>query len=700
MPHRRPEHVKTLVLAEKPSVGRELARVLGCTRGDRGFIEGDRYVVTWAMGHLVELADPADYDERWKTWSLDTLPMLPQQMKHRVIHQVSGQFRTVKSLFGRKDVGSLVIATDAGREGELVARWAMLMGGWKGPVQRLWISSQTDAAIAAGFAALRPGKDYENLFHAAECRSEADWLVGLNVSRALSCRHDARLSAGRVQTPTLAMIAEREREIQAFVPVPYWTVQADFGPYSGSWRGPRGETRIGEEAGAEEIVRAVRGAKAVIREVTEKEKSEPPPPAFDLGALQTAANASLGFPAKRTLDLLQGLYERHKILTYPRTDSRYISADVAATLPVRLRALAGTPFGDTAKRLAEGALEPGKRFVDDAKVSDHHALIPTEEPVRLDRLTHEERALWELVVRRFLAVLSPPYRYRAIGIVTEAAGHAFVTRGTEVVDQGWRAVDRPERTEEGDGELPEQRLGRHSVGETLAVKSVSSRRQLTKPPARYTDGALIAAMETAGRRLGDEELRKSIQACGIGTAATRAEIIEKLLSSYYIERRGKELAPTSRGLELVAIVPEELRSAALTAQWELRLARIAAGTEQAAGFSADIRKNTAELVRLVKSSTARYQPKGDGSAPCPLCGKSMLSFLDRRGKKVRVCQSLSCGYEEKGDGGDPFGGGHRASPRERAITRKLIHEYSDDEGETATLGDMLKARQKEKPGGG
>jgi DNA topoisomerase-3 len=682
--------VKTLVLAEKPSVGRELARVLGCTRGSRGFLEGERYVVTWAMGHLVELADPADYDEKYKTWSLDTLPMLPERMKHRVIRQVSGQFRTIKGLFGRKDVGGLVIATDAGREGELVARWIMLLGAWKGPVERLWMSSQTDAAIKAGFATLKPGRDYENLFHAAECRAEADWIVGLNVTRALSCRHDARLSAGRVQTPTLAMIVDREREIQAFVPEPYWTVQADFGAYSGLWRGPKGETRIGEQERADLIVRAVRGAPAVIRDVAAKEKSEPPPLAFDLSSLQVAANAALGFSAKKTLDVLQGLYERHKILTYPRTDSRYIPADVAATLGERLRALAGTPFAEAARRLAEAGPKPGKRFVDDARVSDHHAIIPTEEPVRPERLSHEERALWELVVRRFLAVLSAPYRYRALTIVTEAGGHMFVTRGTELIDQGWRGVDRAERAEEEE-EIPEQMLGGHAQGERLEVRSAASRQRLTKPPPRFTEGTLIAAMETAGRRLEDEELRKSIQGSGIGTAATRAEIIEKIVGNFYVERRGKELAPTTRGVELIEVVPAELRSPALTAQWELRLARIASGAEQASVFRADIRRNAAELVSLVKSSSARYQPKGEGGV-CPVCGKTMLSFPDRRGKKVLVCQSLSCGYEQRGDPEDAFG--RKASPRERAVTRKLIHEYSDDAPETATLGDMLKASRE------
>ena len=684
--------VKTLVLAEKPSVGRELARVLGCARSSREYIDGDRYVVTWAMGHLVELADPGEYDDKWERWSLETLPMLPPRMRHRVIRRTSGQFRAIKSLLGRAEVGEVIIATDAGREGELVARWILMMAAWKGAVRRLWISSQTDAAIRAGFATLRPGRDYEPLWRAAECRSEADWLVGLNVTRALSCKFDARLSAGRVQTPTLAMIVDREKEIQVFKPVPYWVVEADFGAYRGAWRGSKGEARIDDEARALAVVAAVRGTVGVIRSVEEAEKAEPPPLLFDLGALQTAANAALGFGAKKTLDVLQALYERHKILTYPRTDSRYLTADVAATIPARLAALSGTPLGPVAAAL-KGA-RPGKRHVDDAKVSDHHAIIPTEEPVRPDRLSTEERALWELVARRFLAALSGAHRYRAVTLVTEAGGHRFVTRGREVIEQGWRAVDRPAQdADEDDEDQPEsQKLDRHAVGEKHGVLSVESRQKMTRPPPRYTEGTLIAAMENAGKRITDQELRQSILATGIGTPATRAEIIEKILSNHYVEKHGKELAPTTRGTELVGLVPEELRSPLLTARWEQRLGRIARAEEDPEVFRADIRRNTAELVRAVVSSTAKYEPEGAGGR-CPMCGKAMLEFPDRRGRRTLVCQSLSCGWEQRAGREDDAGPG-RVSPRERAIGRRLVREYSADASETATLGDLLKASRK------
>ena len=406
--------MKTLVLAEKPSVGKELARVLGCPQGGKGWLEGPGHVVSWAMGHLVELADPESYDERWRTWNLESLPMLPERMRHSVIRRTAHQFNTIKGLLHRQDVGGLVIATDAGREGELVARWILRLAGWQGETQRLWISSQTDAAIREGFRTLKPAAAYDNLFRAAECRSEADWVIGLNVTRALSCRHDTRLSAGRVQTPTLALVANREKQIAGFRPESFWTVHADFGPFRGTWQGPGGATRLREQEQARAIVDKVRGAAAVIVEVTEQEKSDPPPPGFDLTLLQKEASALLGFGAAKTLSVLQGLYERHKIATYPRTDSRHITTDIVPTLKDRLRALSGTRFRAQAEALAVRDLQPGKRFVDDAKVRDHHAIIPTEEPVRPDRLDGDERALWELIARRFLAVLSPPCRYTAL----------------------------------------------------------------------------------------------------------------------------------------------------------------------------------------------------------------------------------------------------------------------------------------------
>ncbi len=689
--------MKSIVLAEKPSVGRDLAAVLGCNQKTKGYCEGGGYIVTWAMGHLVELADPHVYDEKYRSWSLHTLPMLPERMKHKVIGRTSHQFRTIQSLFRRKDVNNLVIATDAGREGELVARLIMRLGGWKGPFQRLWISSQTDSAIREGFRTLKPGKDYDNLFRAAECRAEADWIVGLNISRALSCKFDARLSAGRVQTPTLALIVRREEEINNFKPESYWQVQADFGSFTGLWRSPKGVTRIKEESRAREIAEKVRDAEARIVKVETKDKSEAPPLAYDLTALQREANTRLGFSAQKTLSTLQGLYERHKIATYPRTDSRYITRDMVPTLKQRLKAVLASRYRTTIEKLLDGEIKPGNRLVNDAKVRDHHAILPTEQRADPQRLNSDERALWEMIVARFLAVLSLAYRYKSITIITEAKGEQFVSRGVQVVDPGWKAIE--ESVSEGEpeeDEHPRQELSSHREGERLTVVAAELRQGFTKPPSRYTEATLLDAMEHAGRFIEDKELRASIAQGGIGTPATRAEIIEKILSHYYIERRGRTLFPTPRGMELLELVPVDLQSPELTARWEQRLARIVEGRERAAEFSRDIRRNATELVESVKASTAQYKPRNLSSTPCPACGRLMMPVLDKKGRKMLVCPSLSCGYEqsEAGPEGGPMG--RRPSKKQKAMNRRLIEQFSDRSKDTATFADLIQSARERK----
>ena len=688
--------MKSIVLAEKPSVGRELAQVLGCRNKAKGYSEGDAYIVTWAMGHLVELADPQVYDERYKRWSLHYLPMLPERMKHRIIPRTSHQFRTIQSLFRRKDVNNLIIATDAGREGELVARWIMRLGGWKGPYQRLWISSQTESAIREGFRTLKDGKSYDNLFRAAECRSVADWIVGLNISRALSCKYDARLSAGRVQTPTLALIVAREAEINNFKPDSYWQVHADFGSYSGLWRSSGGVTRLKEEKRAREIADKVQGKQGRIVKVEAKDKSEPPPLAYDLTALQREANSRLGFSAQKTLSTLQGLYERHKLATYPRTDSRYISRDIVPTLKDRLQAVLSSRYRTTVQQLLAGEIKVGSRFVNDAKVSDHHALLPTEQRADPQRLGADERALWEMIVARFLAVLSPPYRYKSITLTTEVEGEQFLSRGIQVIDSGWKAIEQSlsDRKEEEEDEAPHQELSSHRQGDTVQVAGAEVKQGFTKPPPRYTEATLLDAMEHAGRFIDDKELRASIAQGGIGTPATRAEIIEKLLSHYYIERRGRTLLPTPRGLELLDLIPGDLRSPELTARWEQRLARIAKGEERAAEFDRDIRRNATELVETVKSSTATYQPRSVSNEPCPVCGKMMMPVLDKKGRKMLVCQSLSCGYEQSAGERDSLS--RRPSRKQKALDRRLIQQFSDKTKETATFADLIKAAKERK----
>lgn len=642
--------MKKIVLAEKPSVGRELARVLGCTGRDKGFSEGPSHIVTWALGHLVELAQPVAYSESYKRWSLRDLPMLPQELKQEVIEQTAEQFAIVTALFSRPDVDGLVIATDAGREGELVARWIMKLGGWKGPVQRLWISSQTDSAIRAGFAALKDGDAYLNLYAAAESRAAADWYVGMNVTRAMTCRYDAKLSAGRVQTPTLAIMCTREDEIDAFSGSFYWTLKADFGSFSASWRGEDDSARITSAQLAEDLEKSLPGRTGKVTSLTAQEKSVLPPLAYDLTELQKDANNVLDFSAKQTLDVLQRLYEAHKIVTYPRTDSRYISHDIVATLPDRLRALAGTPFGPRASLYAGGMLRVDEqRFVQDAQVTDHHAIIPTELKVDVKRLNTEEKALWELIVIRFLEVLSPDYTYTSTSLEAEVDGQKFVTRLTVPVTQGWRDIARVigrrsavADEDEGDSDSS---LADLKEGDEVTIASVKTRRMTTAAPERYTEATLLSAMEHAGRFVDDASLKKRL-GNGLGTPATRADIIEKLLQNRYIERDGKSLVPTPRGRELIRLVPDQLRSPELTGRWEERLAGISDGSEDAASFIRDIKKNASALVEEVVASHLVFDPHFPDGKKCPHCSTLMMRVVDEFDRPHYICQKLSCSYEE------------------------------------------------------
>ena len=688
--------MKSIVLAEKPSVGREIARVLGCRQKTKSLIEGDKYIVTWAMGHLAELADPKEYDDRYKTWALEYLPMLPDRMKHKVIRKTSHQFRAIKELLHRKDVNNLIIATDAGREGELVARLIMRLGGWKGPFQRLWISSQTDSAIKEGFRNLRNGREYDNLFRAAECRAEADWIIGLNATRALSCKYDVRLSAGRVQTPTLAMITAREEEIKKFIPVAFWTVEADFGPFTGTWQGSKGNTRLKEEASAREIAGKVSGKVGHLTKVAKKEKRINPPSAYDLTALQRDANNHLGFSAKKTLQVLQGLYERHKIVTYPRTDSRFITEDMVPTLRDRLKALSESPLRPHAENLLRGEIKPGKNLVNNAKVTDHHAIIPTEEKVRMERLSGDERALWNLIAGRYLEVLSPPYRYESISITAEVEGERFIARGTKEIAAGWKGIMKNLHVgiDEDEEDLPVQRFKELEEGDSCTVEKISVKQGQTKPPARYTEATLLGAMENPQKFLSDESLKKSIEKGGLGTPATRADIIEKIISNYYVERDGRQLIPTARGIELIDLVPDQFTSPELTARWEQRLDRIALGQEKGSVFINDIRENAKDLIQMIKESKKEYKPRDPSGKKCPMCGKVMIQTKDRRGRKVLVCHSLSCGYEENLD--QRAGESRRPGRREQAMNKRLIQEFSDKSKETSSFADLIKAAQERK----
>lgn len=637
---------KILVLAEKPSVGREIARVLGCRQQGDGCLMGPRYIVTWALGHLVTLADPEHYDKKYEKWELETLPMLPKTMELVVMKETGRQYRAVQALLKRGDVDSLVIATDAGREGELVARWILRKAGFRKPIQRLWISSQTDKAIREGFAHLRPGKEFENLYHSAQCRAEADWLVGLNVTRALTCKYNAQLSAGRVQTPTLAMIVAREQEIRRFVPVPYYTVSAKAGQFTLTRKDKTGSPRISDRAAAEAIAAKASVPQARLTEVRKTLKRKSPPQLYDLTELQRDCNKRYGFTAKQTLNHMQRLYEVHKLLTYPRTDSRYLPTDVVPTLRERLKSIAIGSYAPFANAIIRGGIHAKKHFVDNTKVSDHHAIIPTEQYVDLSPLSNEERRVYDLVVKRFLAVLMADFEYEETAVRADLGGEVFTAKGKIVKQDGWMAVYQHYEDEEDASEERDQRLPALRQGEMLAIQKVELGSGKTTPPPRYTEATLLGAMEHPGKFVQDAAQRAALeQAAGIGTPATRADIIEKLFSANYVERRGKEIVPLSKGMQLVELVPPELKSPALTAKWEMRLDAISRGKESDRAFCEEMRAYAKKLVGNVIAADGAYRHDNLTKNQCPECGKFMLEINGKRGKML-VCQDRDCGFRQ------------------------------------------------------
>ena len=639
---------KSLVLAEKPSVARDIARTLGCRQNGDGCIMGDKYIVTWALGHLVTLADPEVYNKDYKTWNLESLPMLPAKMQLTVIKESSRQYRIVQDLLKRADVSEIIIATDAGREGELVARWILLKAGCKKPAKRLWISSQTDKALKDGFKNLKPSREYNDLFLSAQARAEADWLVGLNVTRALTCKHNASLSAGRVQTPTLAMIVAREQEIKNFVPQEYYTLKAKLDGFFATWVGANKQSRLFERQAAEAILQKVSAKPAQAIEVHKQYKHQAPPAAYDLTELQRDANRKYAYSAKETLSLAQSLYEYHKLLTYPRTDSRYITDDVAATLPERLKSMAVGNYKELALNLLKTRPLTTRYLVDNGKVGDHHAIIPTEEPVYLSRLSPQEQNIYDLVARRFLATLSPAFEYEETKLTILIGGERFYAKGKTVKAPGWKLAYGqaliPE--EDDDSDIKEQTLPRVNQGDRLKVESCAIETGKTKPPARYNEATLLTAMENPVDRQINNDLRDVLKATsGLGTVATRADIIEKLFDSFYVERRGKEILPTSKGVQLISIVPADLKSAELTAKWEQKLALISKGQAKSEEFIAQMRDYAAKLVLTVIASEAKYVHDNLTREKCPACGKFLLEVKGKKGV-MRICPDRECGYRK------------------------------------------------------
>ena len=632
---------KILVLAEKPSVGRELARVLKCNQNKGSYIEGNKYVVTWALGHLVELMSPEGYDEKYKKWNMETLPMLPKQMKLSVIKKSQKQFYDVKKQMLRDDISEIVIATDAGREGELVARWIIVKAGVRKPIKRLWISSQTDKAIKDGFNNLKDGRSYDNLYHAAECRAEADWIVGLNVTRALTCKYNAQLSAGRVQSPTLAMIIQREEEITKFVPRKFYGVSLSANNVKFTWKDKNNNSNSFDENLVDETIKKInRGEKkAKVSKVVEKSKKQYAPELYDLTELQRDCNKIWGYSAKQTLSLMQRLYENHKVLTYPRTDSRYLSRDIVATIPDRLKAISIGEYRMAAQELLKGKIEGKSNFVNDAKVSDHHAIIPTEESPNLSNLSTDERHVYDLVVKRFLSVMMPAYEYLQTTVILDLDGEHFEAKGKVNKSLGWKKLYKNDEVE--------QSLPKLNEGDVLEVRSISKTQGQTEPPARFTEATLLSAMENPHKYVSvSKDAAKTLgETGGLGTVATRADIIEKLFNSFVIEKKGNYIYPTSKGKQLMELVPGDLKSPLLTANWENQLEQVAKGKLNDKKFIQDMRNYAIALVDDVKKDAGKFKHDNLTGKKCPNCGKYMLEVKGKNGT-MHVCQDRECGYRE------------------------------------------------------
>ncbi len=624
----------TLVVAEKPSVARDIARVLGAGNKGENCLIGGGYVVTWAIGHLVTLKEPQELDERYTKWRAQDLPILPDRMETKVIKKTGAQFRAVKKLMNDRETESIVCATDSGREGELIFRYIYEQAGCSKPVMRLWISSMTDEAIRQGFENLRPSSDYDALYASARCRADADWLIGMNATRAYTLRYNVLLSVGRVQTPTLSMLVKRRKEIDAFVPQTYYTVTADFGTYHGTYVSPKGEKRIESRELAQAIASRVKGRQGSVVQASKEKKTEWPPLLYDLTTLQREANSRLGFTAKKTLATAQKLYETHKLITYPRTDSRYLSHDMTGKVEKALASYSGDLQEIGPKALGFG-IRPTPRVFDDAKLTDHHAIIPTGRRAENCSLTVDERALYEMVARRLAAVFYPNHEYDALRVVTQVGEDQFLSTGKSVTQEGWKEVYR-HQSEKRKKTDDDQKLPPLSVGDEAVCRSAKAKEEQTKPPKEHNDASLLRDMEHAGRQIEDEELREAMKDCALGTPATRAAIIERLLEVGYVRRSGKNLIATPKGVHLIEAVPPEIASPETTGRWERALSEIAKGKDGEARFREGIARLAAFLVQHASGAPdvpfekeerrgrAAKRPK-DMGIPCPVCAKGNMA---------------------------------------------------------------------------
>jgi DNA topoisomerase III len=653
---------KTLVIAEKPSVGTDLARVLkGPFKKGEGVLEGPEHVITWAVGHLVQLAEPDEYDAKFKRWRMEDLPIVPDRFKLVVRDERSRkQMSVVTKQIGRDDIAEVVNACDAGREGELIFAYLYEKAKGKKPVQRLWLNSMTSAAMKSAFEALRPSEDFARLEQAARSRSEADWIVGMNATRAATIRlrssFDGAVSLGRVQTPTLALIARREEEIKAFVPEPYWLVDASFEAdgartYQGRYHaGAKPRIATGEQAAA--IVAACEGKPGKITKLDKKEQREKAPMLYDLTTLQREANNRYGFSAKRTLGAAQRCYEEHKALTYPRTNSRYLPSDMVAEIkPIAELVGAQPEYRKGAEYVTSLDLLPLARVVNDEKVTDHHAIIPTRSEHKLDKMSSDDRRIYDMVTRRFLAVFHPEAVFENTRVETTIGegenGHVFRTRGKLLIVPGWRGVydevaaDSRPKGEEDEG--ADQQLPKLQDGETVKTTKVAAERKETKPPRRYSDASLLGAMETAGKLVDDEELREAMKESGIGTPATRASIIERLITVGYVERDARALVATEKGLNVIRLLDAHmLTSPELTGSWEHRLGKIERGEDSREKFMGDIAGFALQTVKQLDETLKDVRIPRAKLGPCPVCGHEIGE--NRKGYSCWAREDPGCGF--------------------------------------------------------
>lgn len=637
-----------LVLAEKPSVGKDIGKVLKCDKNGNGYVEGKEYIVTWALGHLVTLADPEGYNSKYAEWKLEDLPILPIKMKTEVIKQTRKQYTVVKNLLLRNDVKEIVIATDAGREGELVARWIIEQAEVKKPIKRLWISSVTDKAIKDGFNNLKDASLYYNLYQSALARSEADWIVGINATRALTTKYNAQLSCGRVQTPTVAMIASLEDEIRNFKPVQYYGIEASAGSFKFSWLDKNNDNKTYNKEKCEDILNIIKSKKIDITDISRSQAMTFAPLLYDLTELQREASNIYGYSAKETLSIMQSLYERHKVLTYPRTDSRYLTEDIVETLKDRVKACSVGPYAKIGFKISSSPIKGNKNFVNNSKVSDHHAIIPTEQTVFLGDLSDKERKIYDLVVKRFLAVLSKPFEFEKVTIKGKIENEDFISKGKITLAAGWKEVYGSYDDDESLDDYSKEKLDVIKKEKQLSIDSIKKTVGETKPPARFTEATLLSAMENPVKFMknADVELKKTIgETGGLGTVATRADIIDKLFNSFVIEKKEKYIYTTSKGRQLLDLSPVDLKSPILTAKWEQQLTDISKGRINKNKFMNDMTEFTKTIIKEIKTSSKTYVHDNETKTKCPECGNYLLEVNGKKGTML-VCQNRECGYRK------------------------------------------------------